>query len=106
MQLAGWSGIGDGDLTFVRARRPDWLPDGSIFLISWLPFELRCAFRLIMNTIDIYLIACGIGFDCCAIGFLFLEQRRQVLQRKRVQQNLEEIEHHLQKARMGKLVID
>jgi hypothetical protein len=56
-----------------------------------------------MHTIAISLIACGCMFNCCAIAFLFLERRKTALQQKIFQENLEEIDYHLHKARRRRI---
>ena len=54
-----------------------------------------------MHTIAISLIVCGCMFNCYAIVFLLAEKRKTDLQKKIFQENLEEIDYHLRKARRG-----
>jgi len=56
-----------------------------------------------MHTIAISLIVCGFMFNCYAIAFLLLEKRKTDLQKKIFQENLEEIDYHLRKARRGRI---
>lgn len=52
-----------------------------------------------MRAIVISLIAFGVIFNCCALGYILLHRRQRDLQKKRFQKNLEEIEYHLARAR-------
>ena len=59
-----------------------------------------------MHIIAVSLLAFGGIFNCCAISYLLLQKRQRDLQSKRFQENLEEIEYHLAKARSGRRAAD
>lgn len=59
-----------------------------------------------MHIIAIVLIAFGCMSNFCAVVFLFIEGRRREQQRRAFQRNLEEIDYHLHRARMGRVTHD
>lgn len=53
-----------------------------------------------MQIIAISMIAGGVLFNCWAIVFLLVETRKQDRHKEAVDKALEEINHHLRRARM------